>query len=62
MCRALYILILFYHATHKELISINPCGKFFSIKSVVFASWWQSLLIGLMVHQVRTPPIYIHTA
>ena len=48
---ALYILILFYHATHKELISINPCGKFFAIKSVVFASWWQSLLIGLMVHQ-----------
>ena len=47
------MLILFYHATHKELISINPCGKFFSIKSVVFASWWQSLLIGLMVHQVR---------
>lgn len=59
---ALYILILFYHATHKELISINPCGKFFSIKSVVFASWWQSLLIGLMVHQGTIGELDSHSA
>ncbi len=59
---ALYILILFYHATHKELISINPCGKFFAIKSVVFASWWQSLLIGLMVHQGTIGELDSHSA
>ncbi|TFJ88310.1 hypothetical protein NSK_000659 [Nannochloropsis salina CCMP1776] len=59
---ALYILILFYHATHKELISINPCGKFFSVKSVVFASWWQSLLIGLMVHQGTIGELDSHSA
>jgi predicted secreted protein len=46
------VLVLFYHATHKELVAINPLPKFASIKGVVFASWWQSLLIGLMVHQV----------
>jgi hypothetical protein len=59
---ALYILILFYHATHKELISINPCGKFFAIKSVVFASWWQSLFIGLMVHQGTIGELDSHSA
>jgi hypothetical protein len=46
---ALYSLFLFYQATYKELIIINPFYKFLSIKLIVFFSWWQELLIALLV-------------
>ena len=59
---ALYVLILFYHATQNELTAINPCVKFLSIKAVVFASWWQSLLIGLMVHRGTIGELDSHSA
>lgn len=38
---ALYVLLLFYSVTHKEMASIHPMHKFLAIKSVVFFSWWQ---------------------
>ncbi|KAG6548161.1 hypothetical protein Mapa_010211 [Marchantia paleacea] len=44
---ALYCLIQFYGQTHEELKSINPLAKFICFKSIVFATWWQGVMISL---------------
>lgn len=46
---ALYCLILFYTGTKEELAPIRPLSKFIVVKSVVFLSYWQSVLIDLLV-------------
>lgn len=48
---ALYVLVLFYRATYKELVHIHPMGKFLAIKTIVFFSWWQGILIELLERQ-----------
>lgn len=45
---ALYCLIQFYAQTHEELKSINPLAKFICFKSIVFATWWQGVVISLV--------------
>lgn len=45
---ALYVLVLFYRATHKEMAHIHPMGKFLTIKTIVFFSWWQGILIEFL--------------
>jgi hypothetical protein len=40
---ALYALVLFYQCCHKELMALRPFSKFFSIKLIIFCSWWQSI-------------------
>jgi hypothetical protein len=45
---ALYCLVMFYHAINEELrhpVNWHPLGKFLSVKSVVFFTWWQGVLI-----------------
>lgn len=46
---ALYVLVLFYKATHAHpgLAKRNPICKFLSVKMVVFATYYQSLLFPL---------------
>lgn len=45
---ALYALFLFYFATRELLKPFDPVLKFFTIKSVIFLSFWQGVLLALL--------------
>jgi len=45
---ALYGLFLFYFATKSMLKPYNPVLKFFTIKSVIFLTFWQGVLLALL--------------
>ncbi|KAG8436305.1 hypothetical protein GDO86_007419 [Hymenochirus boettgeri] len=45
---ALYALFLFYFATRELLSPYNPVLKFFMVKSVIFLSFWQGMLLAIM--------------
>nr|XP_056711352.1 transmembrane protein 184C [Euleptes europaea] len=46
---AMYCLVLFYKVLREELNPIKPVGKFLCVKMVVFVSFWQAVLIALLV-------------
>ncbi|XP_021026529.1 transmembrane protein 184C [Mus caroli] len=46
---AMYCLLLFYKVLKEELSPIQPVGKFLCVKLVVFVSFWQAVLIALLV-------------
>lgn len=53
---AMYCLILFYTVFRKELQPLNPISQYLCIKFVVFATFWQSVLIAILVKfQVISP-------
>ncbi|XP_024374814.1 protein LAZ1 isoform X2 [Physcomitrium patens] len=43
---ALYCLVQFYYVTHEELRDIKPLSKFVCFKAIVFATWWQGVLLA----------------
>ncbi|XP_024391380.1 protein LAZ1 [Physcomitrium patens] len=45
---ALYCLVQFYYVTHEELRDIKPLSKFVCFKSIVFATWWQGVLLAFI--------------
>jgi len=45
---ALYALFLFYFATRELLRPFDPVLKFFTIKSVIFLSFWQGVLLAIL--------------
>jgi hypothetical protein len=49
-CWALYCLVLFYIGLKKELQPLNPVGKFVAVKAIVFFSFWQSVVIAILVN------------
>jgi len=59
---ALYSLFLFFLCAHKELHGMRPFSKFLCIKLIIFFSWWQALLIGVMVRVGRINRGYGHSA
>jgi len=46
---ALYSLMMLYQATAEELKPLKPIGKFICVKMVVFASFWQGVVIAVVV-------------
>lgn len=45
---ALYGLFLFYFATKSMLKPFNPVLKFFTVKSVIFLTFWQGVLLAIL--------------
>eukprot|EP01103_Thecamoeba_quadrilineata_P007900 TRINITY_DN17722_c0_g1_i1.p1 TRINITY_DN17722_c0_g1~~TRINITY_DN17722_c0_g1_i1.p1 ORF type:complete len:482 (-),score=69.00 TRINITY_DN17722_c0_g1_i1:153-1427(-) len=45
----LYFLVLFYEATRDILSDFKPLLKFLCIKAIIFFSFWQSVLIAIIV-------------
>lgn len=45
---ALYALLLFYLATRVLLAPFHPVWKFMAVKSVVFLTYWQGLLVAIV--------------
>ncbi|TDH70083.1 hypothetical protein CCR75_006374 [Bremia lactucae] len=46
---ALYCLLLFFHGAHDELQPMRPWPKFLAIKAIIFFTYWQSILISMLV-------------
>ncbi|KAJ8545579.1 hypothetical protein K7X08_018162 [Anisodus acutangulus] len=46
---AMYSLVIFYHVFLKELQPHKPLSKFICIKGIVFFSFWQGLLVKVLV-------------
>jgi len=44
-----YNVVLFYHGLYENIKDIHPLAKFLSIKLVVFATFWQEVIVVLAV-------------
>jgi hypothetical protein len=45
---AMYFLIYFYFICQDDLAAFNPVPKFLVVKLVVFATFWQNILLGII--------------
>jgi len=46
---AVYFLVIFFMPLSEELAPFRPVSKFFCIKTVIFFSFWQDVLVSLLV-------------
>ncbi|XP_059496429.1 transmembrane protein 184B isoform X1 [Stegostoma tigrinum] len=61
---ALYALFLFYFATRELLSPYSPVLKFFMVKSVIFLSFWQGMLLAILekcgaIPKIDSPEFYV---
>ena len=45
---ALYSLVVFYLASEPYLAPFHPLLKFVMVKSIIFVTWWQGLVLNLL--------------
>ncbi|CAG2164154.1 unnamed protein product, partial [Oppiella nova] len=57
---ALYGLVLFYHATRDLLSPYDPIWKFFTVKSVIFLSFWQGVILAVMEKADLISPVFTY--
>ncbi|CAL8124165.1 unnamed protein product [Orchesella dallaii] len=55
---ALYGLFLFYFSTKDLLTPFDPVLKFFTIKSTIFLSFWQGVLLAILEKAEMIGPLY----
>ncbi|XP_059091891.1 transmembrane protein 184B-like isoform X2 [Tigriopus californicus] len=55
---ALYALLLFYYATKDLLRPYDPVLKFFTVKSVIFLSFWQGVVLSVLEQFGYVLPMY----
>uniref|UniRef100_A0A914UXW8 Transmembrane protein 184B n=1 Tax=Plectus sambesii TaxID=2011161 RepID=A0A914UXW8_9BILA len=55
---ALYGLFLFYTATRNLLSPYSPVLKFLTVKSVIFLSFWQGILLAVLGATSAIEPVY----
>uniref|UniRef100_A0A3Q2PQ83 Transmembrane protein 184ba n=2 Tax=Fundulus heteroclitus TaxID=8078 RepID=A0A3Q2PQ83_FUNHE len=61
---ALYALFLFYFSTRELLSPYSPMLKFFMVKSVIFLSFWQGMLLAILekcgaIPQINSPEVSV---
>ena len=54
---ALMALVFFYTATQDLLVPYKPVLKFLTVKSVVFVSYWQSVILAILVKMNVISPV-----
>ncbi|KAI2801264.1 hypothetical protein BLOT_011841 [Blomia tropicalis] len=55
---ALYGLVLFYYATRDLLSPYDPVWKFFTVKSVIFLSFWQGVILAILEQADLISPVF----
>lgn len=48
VCIALYCLVMFYMQLSEDLKPYRPMPKFICVKSIIFATFWQGLLLAFL--------------
>ncbi|KAL0086648.1 organic solute transporter Ostalpha-domain-containing protein [Phycomyces blakesleeanus] len=49
VCQSLWSLLVFFYATKEDLVGFRPFSKFLCVKSIIFFSFWQSVVITFLV-------------
>ncbi|KAI7905083.1 organic solute transporter Ostalpha-domain-containing protein [Cokeromyces recurvatus] len=49
VCLSLWCLMVFFYATKKDLVCFRPLPKFLCVKAIIFFSFWQSVVVALLV-------------
>ncbi|CDH55716.1 duf300-domain-containing protein [Lichtheimia corymbifera JMRC:FSU:9682] len=49
VCLSLWCLMVFFYATKKDMTGFRPFPKFLCVKAIIFFSFWQSVIIALLV-------------